>query len=64
MALHQEQCCTCPVPTLVKLQSRLTCSLCRQIEELTMPTDACRFFHECAAWKVLLQPSAEDYCVF
>ena len=53
-----------PVPTLVKLQSRLTCPLCRQIEKLTMTTDACRFFHECAACKVLLQPSAGDCCVF
>ena len=29
-----------------------------------MPTDACRFFHECAACKVLLRPSAGDCCVF
>lgn len=29
-----------------------------------MPTDACVFFHECAACRSLLRPKAGDCCVF
>ena len=31
---------------------------------MTMPTDACLFFHECSACHVLLRPRAGDCCVF
>lgn len=46
------------------LQSILTCPHCGHVETLTMPTDACVFFHECAACHAIIRPKAGDCCVF
>ncbi|WP_310570273.1 GDCCVxC domain-containing (seleno)protein [Gemmatimonas sp.] len=48
----------------MQLRSDLTCPACGAVEPLEMPTDACLFFHECSACKVLLRPNAGDCCVF
>jgi hypothetical protein len=32
----------------MELVSVLTCPVCAHVERLTMPTDACMYFHECA----------------
>ena len=45
-------------------QSELTCPECGHKEVLTMPTDACLWFHECSACKTLLRPKQGDCCVF
>lgn len=47
-----------------QLHSILTCPTCGHAVELTMPTDACLFFHECEACHVLLRPKTGDCCVF
>ena len=46
------------------LQSTLTCPACGDARELTMPTDACLFFHQCAACGTVLRPLPGDCCVF
>lgn len=48
----------------IVLQSTLTCPACgfRSVE--TMPTDACRFFHDCAGCGAVLRPKPGDCCVF
>lgn len=46
------------------LDSTLTCPHCGFAERLTMPTDACLFFHECAGCRALLRPQPGDCCVF
>ena len=46
------------------LESVLTCPRCGRQEQLTMPTDACVFFHACAGCGELLRPKAGDCCVF
>jgi hypothetical protein len=48
----------------VRLQSTIVCPRCSVRQELTMPTDACVFFHECAGCGSLLRPKAGDCCVF
>jgi hypothetical protein len=48
----------------VILQSIITCPLCDQRREETMPTDACQYFYECSGCKALLRPKAGDCCVF
>jgi len=48
----------------VVLESLLTCPECGFSETLTMPTDACLWFHECAGCQVLLKPLKGDCCVF
>jgi hypothetical protein len=48
----------------VTLTSVLTCPVCRHAEALAMPTDACLFFHECAACHTRLRPKGGDCCVF
>ena len=48
----------------VILHSTLVCPQCGHTERLEMPTDACLFFHECRACKVLLKPKPGDCCVF
>ncbi|MEO8561015.1 MAG: GDCCVxC domain-containing (seleno)protein [bacterium] len=50
--------------TTPQLESMLTCPECGHAVALVMPTDACRFFHECAACHVLLRPLVGDCCVF
>ena len=44
--------------------SKLTCPECGYAESLTMPTDACLWFHECEGCKTLLKPKKGDCCVF
>jgi hypothetical protein len=44
--------------------SVLTCPACGHAEALPMPTDACVFFHVCAACHARLRPKAGDCCVF
>jgi hypothetical protein len=46
------------------LSSTLTCPTCGGQEVLTMPTDACVFFHPCRQCDVLLRPRDGDCCVF
>lgn len=46
------------------LDSTLTCPHCGFAERLTMPTDACLFFHECSGCRTLLRPKPGDCCVF
>ncbi|WP_419195974.1 GDCCVxC domain-containing (seleno)protein [Cognatishimia activa] len=46
------------------LISKLTCPKCGHDEKLTMPTDMCQFFHECAGCGVVLKPKVGDCCVF
>jgi hypothetical protein len=48
----------------VQLQSTLTCPYCNLRTEETMPTDACRYFHECTGCGKLLRPKPGDCCVF
>ncbi len=45
-------------------KSTLSCPHCGHRDTLTMPTDACQFFHECAKCGALLKPLAGDCCVF
>lgn len=49
--------------TTVQL-STLTCPACGHAESLTMPTDACQWFHECSQCHIVLRPKAGDCCVF
>lgn len=51
-------------PDGVALRSVLRCPHCAGDEELEMPVDACRFFHECAHCQRLLRPRDGDCCVF
>ncbi len=46
------------------LQSVITCPVCGQKTEETMPVDACQFFYECKACKTRLKPLEGDCCVF
>lgn len=50
--------------TDICLESTLTCPQCGFAETLTMPTDACLWFHECPACHALLKPKPGDCCVF
>ena len=50
-------------PPLI-LDSTLTCPECRHQQTLTMPTDACLWFHECTGCHTLLKPKQGDCCVF
>ncbi len=45
-------------------ESRLTCPECAFEELLTMPTNACQWFHECRQCGVLLRPQPGHCCVF
>lgn len=42
----------------------LTCPICGNASVETMPTDACVYFHECAACGAMLRAKAGDCCVF
>ncbi|MEP6779083.1 MAG: GDCCVxC domain-containing (seleno)protein [Gemmatimonadaceae bacterium] len=48
----------------VELHSDLTCPACGFVERLSMPTDACVFFHECTRCNTRLRPLQGDCCVF
>ncbi|PKB14944.1 hypothetical protein B0I00_2546 [Novosphingobium kunmingense] len=52
-----------PEPAIV-LESTLTCPVCSASSAETMPTDACRFFYECAGCGTMLRPLPGDCCVF
>jgi hypothetical protein len=52
------------MPDRMKSQSALTCPRCGYVETLTMPMDACQFFHPCGGCGVLLKPKPGDCCVF
>ena len=47
-----------------KLDSILTCPQCGARSTERMPTDACQWFHECAACGARLRPLPGDCCVF
>lgn len=46
------------------LESTLTCPHCGHQETLTMPVNACQWFHECSGCHELLKPAPGDCCVF
>jgi hypothetical protein len=48
----------------INLQSVLTCPVCGRATLERMPTESCRFFHECAECHTLLRPKLGDCCVF
>lgn len=48
----------------ITLTSTLICPECGHAEAVTMPTDACQFFFDCAACHVVLRPKAGDCCVY
>lgn len=48
----------------VVLQSTLTCPRCSAAKVEIMPTDACQYFYECTACKMLLKPLQGHCCVF
>src|SRR3546814_12808107 len=48
----------------VELESVLTCPLCGVSTRETMPTNACRWFHACAACHGIVQPLPGDCCVY
>ncbi|MDQ7075325.1 MAG: GDCCVxC domain-containing (seleno)protein [Gammaproteobacteria bacterium] len=45
-------------------ESTLTCPKCGHQEQLTMPTDACLWFHQCNGCQTVLKPKQGDCCVF
>jgi hypothetical protein len=45
-------------------ESTLTCPKCGFSETIEMPTDACRFFHQCKQCAEMLKPDPGDCCVF
>ncbi|HKJ50601.1 MAG TPA: GDCCVxC domain-containing (seleno)protein [Gammaproteobacteria bacterium] len=45
-------------------ESKLTCPGCGYSEVLTMPADACQWYHQCNGCHRLLKPNPEDCCVF
>lgn len=48
----------------VRTEARLTCPNCGGAEVLTMPVDACQWFHECRFCHEMLRPQQGDCCVF
>ncbi len=46
------------------IDSVITCPTCGSRKAEVMPTDACRFFYECAGCGALLRPKPGDCCVF
>jgi hypothetical protein len=46
------------------LESTITCPACGAKSRERMPTDACVFFHVCAACGTRLKPRPGDCCVF
>ena len=45
-------------------ESELTCPQCGFNELLTMPGNACLWYHECSHCQALLKPRPGDCCVF
>ena len=48
----------------VQFESEITCPVCGESREETMPTDACQWFYECVSCKAILKPKPGDCCVF
>ena len=48
----------------IRTTARLTCPDCGGSEVLSMPTDACQWFHQCRFCQALLRPRRGDCCVF
>jgi hypothetical protein len=48
----------------IKLESTLTCPVCRAQTQLTMPVDACLYFFDCPSCSAQLKPKQGDCCVF
>ena len=48
----------------VILETTLTCPACGAVQRAAMPTDACVFFHACAACGSRIRPKPGDCCVF
>ena len=48
----------------VVMDSVLKCPNCGFARQESMPVDACLYFYECTACKVLLRPHAGHCCVF
>lgn len=48
----------------MRLQSTITCPHCAHQAHETMPTNACRFFYDCAGCGAVLKPRPGDCCVF
>ena len=46
------------------LQAIITCPICENKKEETMPTNACQFFYECENCKTLISPKQGDCCVY
>ncbi|MDA8127396.1 MAG: hypothetical protein M0Z73_01675 [Betaproteobacteria bacterium] len=44
--------------------SCLTCPVCGHVKIETMATDACQWFYQCEACRVILKPKPGDCCVF
>ena len=45
-------------------ESTLSCPYCGYKETMTMPEQACLYYHECSHCKKLISPLAGDCCVF
>lgn len=48
----------------IQLQSIITCPVCGNSKEETMPTDACQYFYVCERCQSRLKPKEGDCCVF
>jgi hypothetical protein len=44
----------------IVVESVLACPICGHAKREVMPTDACQFFHECAACHAVLRPNRGD----
>ena len=51
-------------PADIELKSILTCPVCGEAREETMPRDACQWFYDCKNCGALLKPKPGDCCVF
>jgi hypothetical protein len=49
---------------MIELRSTITCPECGHRATETMPTDSCRYFHNCSGCGALLKPKTGDCCVF
>ena len=45
-------------------EATIVCPRCGHAELETMPTDACRYFYDCASCGTTLKPLPGDFCVF
>lgn len=52
------------MPSLLIVESTLTCPHCGYASVEMMPTDACVYFHQCLRCRAVLRPKPGDCCVF